>query len=49
MAQVKVCLSAVLCYVNFSVLIRVHSAGINIDIRIQLLIGNFQPAAFQQG
>ena len=37
MAQVQVRLGAVIQHIDFSVLIRVHGAGIDIEIRIKFL------------
>src|SRR3989338_26130 len=45
MAQVKVSFSAVLGYVNFAMLIRVHRAGVNINIWIQFHHGDFKDAS----
>ena len=44
MSKIQVSFSAVLCYINFSVLVGTHSARIHIDIRIQLLGCHFQAA-----
>ena len=47
-AEVEVGLRAVVGDINLAVLERAHRAGVNIDIRIQLLRGNLQAAAFEQ-
>ena len=48
MTKVQICLGTVFRHINFSVLIGTHGAGVNIDIRVQLLRGHFQSARFQQ-
>ena len=37
MSEIKVCLGSVLGNVDLSVLVRTHSAGINIDVWVELL------------
>ena len=41
MAEVKVGFRTVICYENFAVLNGVHSAGVNVKIRVKLLRRNF--------
>ncbi len=48
MAQVEVGLAAVVEHVDFAVLIGAHRAGIDVDVRIELLHPHAQAAAFQQ-
>ena len=48
MAEVEVGLCAVVGDVYLAVLKRAHRAGVNIDIRVQLLRGNLEAAAFEQ-
>ena len=47
-AEVQVRLRAVIGHVDFPMLIGIHRAGIDIDIRIQLEKRDLQPAAFEQ-
>ena len=46
--QVKVCLRSVLGDKDFPVLVRTHSARIDVDIRIQFLCRHLQPPGFEQ-
>src|ERR1035437_951270 len=48
MAEVEVGLRAVVEHINFAVLIWTHRAGINIEIRVELLQRDFQAAIFEQ-
>ena len=48
MAQIEVCLAAVIGYKDFAVLERAHGAGIDIDIRVELLGRDFEPASLEQ-
>ena len=47
-AQVEVGFRAVVGDENLAVLIRVHRAGINVDVGIKLLHGDLEPAALEQ-
>ncbi len=47
-AQIKVGFGPVVGNVNLAVLKGIHGAGINVDVRIQLLESNTQTPAFQQ-
>jgi len=48
MSQVQVCFGAVVGHEDFSVLKGRHGAGVDIDVRIQFLQRNPQPARLQQ-
>jgi len=48
MPQVKVRFRTVICNEDFTVLVRAHRAGIDIDIRIEFLNCYFITAVFQQ-
>ena len=47
-AQIEIGLAAVVEHVDFAVLVRAHRAGIDVDVRIELLHPHAQAAAFQQ-
>ena len=47
MAQIKVGLSAVIGDKNLSMLIRRHSAGIHVQVGVQLLDADLEAALFQ--
>ena len=47
-AQVEIGLGAVVGDEDFAVLERAHGAGIDVEVRIELLAGDLQAAAFQQ-
>ena len=47
-AQIQIRLRTVLGNVDLSVLIRAHGTRVDVDIRVQLLGGNFQPPGLQQ-
>ena len=44
MAEVQIRLRAVFRNIDLAMLVRAHRPGIDIDIRIELLRGDFQPA-----
>ena len=46
--KVQIGLRPVLGHINLAVLVRAHRAGVHIDVRIQFLRRNFQPARFEQ-
>ena len=48
MPQIQIRLAAVLGHIDLAVLVGAHGAGVHVDIRIELLRGDFQPTAFQQ-
>jgi len=48
MSQVEIRFRAVVGHENFTMLKRTHCAGIDINVRIQFLIADFQTAAFQK-
>ncbi len=48
MAKIQICFSAVVSDVHFAVLERAHGAGIDVQIRIELLQRHPQSAAFEQ-
>jgi hypothetical protein len=48
MAEVEVGLGAVVQDIDFAVLERVHRPGIDIEIRIEFLEQNAQPAQFEE-
>ena len=48
MAEIKVGLRAVIGDEHFSVLVRAHGARIDVDVRIQLLRGDFIAARLQK-
>ena len=47
MAEVEVGLGAVVGHVDFAVLERAHGARIDVDVRIELDEGDFEPASFE--
>jgi hypothetical protein len=47
-AQIEIGLSPVISDEDFTMLKRVHSAGVDVDIWVQLLNGYPQPSAFHQ-
>src|SRR5205807_3841792 len=47
-AQIEIGLRAIVGDEDFAVLEGTHGAGVNVQIRIELLAGDFQSAAFQQ-
>ena len=47
-AEIEIGLRAVLQHIDFAVLIRAHRARIDIEIGIELLQYDFQPAMFQE-
>src|SRR5208282_5021965 len=49
MAEVEIRLRAVVQHVNFAVLVGVHGAGIDVEVGIKLLQGDFEAAIFEQG
>ena len=48
MPKIEIRLSAVVEHVNFPVLERIHRARIDVEIRVELLENNSQPARFKQ-
>ena len=48
MSQVQICLCAVVSNKDFSVLDRVHSARVHINVRVKLLHGHLIPSCFQK-
>ena len=46
--QVKVSFCAIICHINFSMLVRTHCPWIDIDVRIKLLNGDFKATIFQK-
>ena len=48
MSEIEVGFRAVLRHENFPVLIGAHGAGIDVDIRVEFLRGDLQPARFQK-
>ena len=48
MAEVKVSFGTVFSDKYFAVLIRAHRSRVDVDIRVQFLCCNGQPAAFEQ-
>ncbi len=48
MSKVKVCLSSIVCYKNFTVLYRIHCTRVNVDVRIKFLHCNCVPACLEQ-
>ena len=46
MTEIQVGFSTVLGHIYFTVLIRAHCTGINIDIRVKLLCGNLETSCF---
>ncbi len=48
MPEIKICLCSVVRDEDFPMLIGIHRAGIDVDIRVQLQKGDFQPSAFKQ-
>lgn len=46
--QIQVCFGTVIGYEHFTVLVRVHRTGIDVQIRVKLLNGNFETATLQQ-
>ena len=49
MAEVQVGFRAVVQHIDLAVLVRVHGAGIDVEIGIEFLQRDFQAAVFQQG
>ena len=49
MAEVEVGLRAVVEHINLAVLIRTHRAGVNVQIRVELLQHDLEAAVFEQG
>ena len=47
-AEVEVGFGAVVGHEDLAVLERAHGARVDVQIRVELLAGDFQPAAFQQ-
>ncbi len=47
-AEIQIGFGAVFGYKNLAVLIRVHRAGVDVDVRIQLLDRNADAASFEQ-
>ena len=47
MPQIQIGFRTILGHIYFAVLVRTHGAGIYIDIRVQLLCGDFQASGFQ--
>ncbi|OQB55004.1 MAG: hypothetical protein BWX99_01664 [Deltaproteobacteria bacterium ADurb.Bin151] len=47
MPQIEIGFRAVVGHENFAVLERAHGPRVNIDVGIQFLVGNIEPAAFQ--
>ena len=48
MAEIQVGLGAVFGHIDLAVLVRAHGAGINVDIRVQLLGRDLQSPCLQQ-
>ena len=48
MSQVQVGFGAIVCHEYFSVLDRVHGAGVNVDVGVEFLHGYFVTSCFQQ-
>ena len=48
MAEVEIGFRAVIQHVNFAVLIRAHRAGIDVEVGIELLQRDFEPAILEQ-
>ena len=48
MAEIKIGLRAILGDIDFTMLVRAHSAGIYIDVGVQLLCRNLQSSRFQK-
>ena len=48
MTEVEIGLGAVLGDIDLAVLVRTHRAGIDVDIGVELLGGDLQPARFQK-
>src|SRR5215207_2691676 len=46
--EVEVCFSAVIEDIHLSVLVWTHCARVNIDVRVELLHGHFEPALLQK-
>src|SRR5689334_18527 len=46
--QVQVRLRAIVQHVDFAVLIRTHSAGVHVDVRVKFLDGDVEAACFEQ-
>jgi hypothetical protein len=49
MAEVQVGFRAVVQHINLAVLVGVHGAGIDVEVGIELLQRDLEPAIFQQG
>ena len=48
MAQIQIGFCTVFGHIDFAVLIGTHGAGIDIDIGVELLSGDFEAAGFEQ-
>ena len=48
MSQIQVCFSAIVCYENLSVLYRIHSARVDVDVRVKFLHGHGISAGLQE-
>jgi len=48
MAEVEIGLCAVVGHVHLAVLVRVHGAGVHVEVRIKLLVDDRQPARFEE-
>src|SRR5262245_31767186 len=48
-AEIEIGLGAIVQYIDFAVLIRAHSAGIDIKVGVKLLQCNLESAILQQG
>ena len=46
--EVKVGLCSVLGHINLAVLVRAHGAGVNVDVRVELLCRDLKPAFLQK-
>ena len=46
--KVKIGLGAVLGHINLAVLVRAHGAGVNVDVRVELLCRDLKPALLQK-
>lgn len=47
-SQIKIRFRAIISDKDFTMLVRTHGAGININIRVKFLNGNFVPSVFQK-
>ena len=48
MAEVEIRLRAVLGHIDLAVLIRAHRSGIDVDVRVEFLRGDLQPARLEK-